>query len=83
MVYVSPRCDACAHARTLAAAVAHRFPGVEVRVVTLDEETGACLPDGVFAVPTYVLDGRVLWLGNPEPEAIERVLAQITASEEE
>jgi hypothetical protein len=34
-----------------------------VRVVDLDTEQ-ATLPDFIVAVPTYVLDGRVVWLGH-------------------
>ena len=65
-IYVAPDCFGCATARRLAASVrALALPGVEVRLVDLSE-SGAVRPEAVFAVPTYVLDGRVLSLGNPE-----------------
>ncbi len=31
---------------------------------------GSPPPDAVVAVPTYVLNGRVVWLGNPYPEEL-------------
>ena len=40
-----------------------------VRVIDLDR-AGAPPPEGVVAVPTYVLDGQVVSLGNPYPEEL-------------
>ena len=68
-VYVSRHCPNCAEARRLAAEAATRFPGVAVRVIDLDR-TPTPTPEGVVAVPTYVLDGRVVALGNPDPEEL-------------
>lgn len=53
----------------LAAAV----PGVEVYVVNLDAPTAA-VPRAVVAVPTYILDGRTISLGNPYPNELLRLL---------
>ena len=65
-IYVGPACFASETARGLAAAVRARArPGLEVRLVDLGEP-GAVRPSAVFAVPTYLLDGRVISLGNPE-----------------
>jgi hypothetical protein len=68
-VYVSQHCPNCGEARRLAAEAAARFPGVAVRVIDLDR-AAAPPPEGVVAVPTYVLDGRVVSLGNPYPEEL-------------
>jgi len=73
-VYVAGHCLACAEARRMAAAAASRFPGLQVCTVDVDalpsagQPTG--LPEGVVAVPTYLLDGAVVALGNPDPEAL-------------
>ncbi len=65
-IYVGPACLASETARRLAAAVrALPWPGLEVRVVDLGQP-GAVRPPAVFAVPTYLLDGQVISLGNPE-----------------
>jgi hypothetical protein len=50
----------------LAAEVTERYPGM-VQVIDLDLNI-ASLPERVVAVPTYLLDGRVVSLGNPDPE---------------
>jgi len=65
-IYVGPACFASDTARRLAEAVRARArPGLDVRLVDL-AEPGAVRPPAVFAVPTYLLDGRVISLGNPE-----------------
>ncbi len=67
-IVVDGACVGCETARGLAASVrALGVPGLEVDLIDLDEP-GAVRPAAVFAVPTYLLDGRVLSLGNPEPE---------------
>ena len=67
-IYIAPDCFGCETARTLAGKVrALSRPDLEVRLLDLSK------PDiirsaAVFAVPTYVLDGRVISLGNPEQD---------------
>jgi hypothetical protein len=75
-IYVAPDCVGCQTAQHLAATVrALALPGVEVRLIDLTEWRAA-RPEAVFAVPTYLLDGRVLSLGNPEQDwLIDRLRA--------
>jgi hypothetical protein len=61
-VYVEEGCWSCAESRRIVADMAPQFP--EVRIELIDV-TNAPRPKAVFAVPTYVLDGRVISLGNP------------------
>ncbi len=68
-VYVSSHCANCGEARRLAEAAAVRYPSVTVQVVDLDAEQTP-LPEFIVAVPTYVFDGRVVWLGNPSSEEL-------------
>jgi hypothetical protein len=63
-VYVSSECLNCDEALSLAEEAAARYPDVVVRVIDLDLN-GSPPPDPVVAVPTYVLNGRVVSLGNP------------------
>lgn len=80
-VYVASHCLSCVEARRLAAAAAQCFPGLEVRTIDVDAaaRTGApaALPERVVAVPTYLLDGAVIALGNPDPE---QLFARIASS---
>lgn len=65
-IYVAPSCGGCAIAHQRASELrALALPNVEIRIVDLGDP-GASRPWQVFAVPTYLLDGKVLSLGNPE-----------------
>lgn len=70
-VYVSDGCWSCAESRRMVAEMAPQFP--QVLMELLDTQTHP-LPDEVFAVPTYVLDGKVISLGNPYPADLRRKL---------
>ncbi len=75
-VFVEAGCDLCRRALHLAEEVDGADPGLAVRVIDVSE--AAERRDDVFAVPTFVLNGRVFSLGNPEQsflrEAIESLL---------
>ncbi len=66
-IYVTQHCLNCAEALVLAELV-RNIDGVEVAVIDL-EQPGQSVPSRVIAVPTYILDGNVISLGNPEREA--------------
>jgi hypothetical protein len=71
-IYVASHCTNCQEALTIAEA-ARDVAGLDVTVIDLDQESGE-LPDSIIAVPTYRLNGRVVSLGNPEPQ---RFLCQL------
>jgi len=62
-IYVLPQCRGCARARRVAEEIRDRVPSVQVDVVDLS--TGDEPPAAVFSVPTYLLNGAVISLGNP------------------
>ena len=68
-VYVANHCPNCADTLALADEAAARFSDLVVRVIDLEHDQGP-LPDHIVAVPTYVLDGRTISLGNPDPEEL-------------
>ena len=69
-VYVSSECPNCGEAVRLAAEAAARYPHVVVQVIDLRQLDGKPPPERVVAVPTYLLNGRVVSLGNPYPEEL-------------
>jgi hypothetical protein len=71
-IYVADHCANCAEALRLAD-LARTVEGVEVRVIDLDATTDP-VPSRVVAVPTYVLDGRIVSLGNPSRGDLLRLL---------
>lgn len=72
-IYIDDYCETCDYARKIAHQVRERMPQVEVNLIELTGEK----PESVFAVPTYLLDGATLFLGNPsEAELFERLAAK-------
>ncbi len=74
-IYIAQHCQTCAESLRLAREVEKRFPGIHVEVINLDDE-GSHNLDEVFSVPTYVLDGTTIWLGNPDPDELFSRLAE-------
>lgn len=67
-IYVMPQCFGCDTAIRLAERVqALNVPGVDVQIVDLSQPDVVRSPK-VFAVPTYLLNGVILSLGNPEED---------------
>ena len=79
-LYVESGCRSCANALELARRVRAEYPSVEVRVIDIGVSSEQ-LADGVFAVPTMVLDGEMISLGTPSWERIARVLDTKLAAE--
>ena len=79
--YVESGCRSCAYAVELMERVRREYPRVSVEVVDVGVSSDR-LPDGVFAVPTVVLDGQVISLGTPSWEPLTaRIEARMAAGE--
>ena len=78
-IYIADHCENCQEALRLAE-VARSAPGVEVCVINLDTATEA-VPARIIATPTYLLDGRVVSLGNPRPDDLLRILSRTARDE--
>lgn len=70
-VYVAGHCWQCPTARALAKEMAHEFPTLVVRVIDLDQPD-AQQPPNVFAVPTFLLNEKIIYLGTPFREELAR-----------
>src|SRR5437870_1552060 len=81
-IYVAHECSNCEEA-LLIAERARGIAGLEVAVIDLDEP-GRNVPLGVVAVPTYLLNGRVVSLGNPaREEFLARLRSEVRRQIEE
>ena len=67
IVFVSDHCPTCPDAVDIAKKVNERYSWLEVELFNVDEEEPQ---DDVFAVPTYMLDEKIVFLGNPSDEQI-------------
>ena len=72
-IYISDRCWGCDQARQIATQMRQLYPELTVDVIDLN---GANVekPKEVFATPTYLLNGRVVSLGNPKPESLRELI---------
>jgi len=73
-IYVADDCWSCQETRRIVADVTPQFPEAAIELRPID----AAAPDDVFAVPTYVLNGRVIFLGNPTREQLSQKLAAVS-----
>ena len=73
-VYIAETCWVCAEAQRIVADVAPRFPEVKIELLDLNKVER---PAAVFAAPTYVLNGRVIFLGNPTRQQLQQKLAAV------
>ena len=72
-IYVEAGCSTCERAWELADAMTHLYPGISVDVVDISSSDRE-VPEAVFAVPTYMLNGIVISLGNPSYEELQNKL---------
>jgi len=70
-VYVREGCWSCAETKRVVADVQQEFPAVQMELRDIDQTEP---PEVVFATPTYLLNGRVLFLGNPTRTELSRKL---------
>ncbi len=68
-VYVNEDCWTCDESRRIVADIAPQFPGITIELLDLSSTE---YPEHVFAVPTFVLNGRVISLGNPYRDELRR-----------
>lgn len=79
-IFMDGACPVCAEARRLADIAQEKLPQLQVALIDVTVD-GIPLPKQVFAVPTYMLNGKTLWLGNPdELEFIQHLEAAMLLS---
>jgi hypothetical protein len=74
-IFVVEHCSTCDEARTIATWIERDFPEIMVELVDIGDAE-AVVPETVFATPTFMLNNRIVSLGNPHPEEIARLLAE-------
>ncbi|MCO5206127.1 MAG: DsbA family protein [Anaerolineae bacterium] len=78
-VYVRAGCWSCEESQRIVADMRGHFPGIEI---ALRDTANCSMPTDVFAVPTYVLNDQVLFVGNPSREDLAKRLSAIWPTEE-
>lgn len=74
-VYVQPGCPQCERATELAQEIDGDYEQLAVEVI--DMATAPAHHDDVFAVPTFILNGKVISLGNPGRNDLRREIESL------
>lgn len=70
-IFVAAHCFGCSD---VALEIAKKYTNeVAVEIINIDE-AHSDIPEEVFATPTYMLNNRIVSLGNPSPDDLERWL---------
>lgn len=77
-VFIAHDCWSCAESAQIVRDVSQAVPNLIVEL--LDVEQIAEKPETVFAVPTYLLNGRIISLGNPTREELRQKLLSATST---
>jgi hypothetical protein len=75
-VYIADNCWSCNATKQIVAEIGQQFPSITIELRDIGDERR---PSCVFATPTYVLDGRTIFLGNPTPEQLLHKLEEAQA----
>jgi len=68
-IFVAGNCPGCVEARAIATHIEQGYPHLDVEIVDINNDPAA-VPEKVFATPTYILDDRIVSLGNPSLEDV-------------
>ena len=80
-VYIARWCSVCAHSHRLAAEIIERYPQIDVELIDIATKAEQDLPEIVFATPTWLWNGHLYCLGNPEPAVLWKRLAEMNAQQ--
>ncbi len=66
-VFVTQSCPGCDEALKIVTHLKQNYPkAITVELIDITDEP-AKVPDAVFATPTFMLNDKIVSLGNPEP----------------
>ena len=76
-IYVADDCPTCDETKKLVATIAGRYQDLEIDLMNLNDADTIC-PDYVFAVPTFVYNERIIFLGNPSLKELDESFGRVT-----
>ena len=77
-IYISEKCWSCQESIRIAEELTPLFPDVTIDLIDIQEND---VPEEVFAVPTYLLNGKVVSLGNPTREELIEKLSAVQSTQ--
>lgn len=76
-IFVRDDCFGCVAAQEIAVRVEQDHPQLKVELVNIADPK-AIVPETVFATPTYMLDNRIVSLGNPSLVEVAEWVTRMT-----
>ncbi len=74
ILYADLGCVTCERSRALLDDIVVVYPDLDVQVIEVDETQP--LPDEIIAVPTFILQGQVISMGNPTFDQLIALVGQ-------
>ena len=79
-IFIAENCPGCDEAHSIMAHIEQNHPELAVEIINITI-TQTIVPEAVFATPTFMLNDRIVSLGNPSPEQIARWVIEATATQ--
>ncbi|MEM7130254.1 MAG: thioredoxin family protein [Chloroflexota bacterium] len=79
-IFVAQHCFICEYTYEIIELIERDFPEIDLHVIDMTEPKEP-IPEVVFATPTYLLNGRVWFLGNPSPDQVIDQLSELLSNE--
>ena len=80
-LFIEEGCRSCAHALEVLERAQDEFPSLQVSTIDLGSVSSDQIPPGVFAAPTFVLDGEVISLGTPTWDRLATLLRRAVGAD--
>lgn len=74
-VYIADECPGCDEAKLLVKKLLQKKVNIKIDLLNFNNPTTIC-PDNIFATPTFVLNGQIIFLGNPSLIELEMKLRE-------
>lgn len=82
-IFITEKCPGCDEALNVAARIEQNYAAViDVEVINITDAQNI-VPEAVFATPTFMLNDRIVSLGNPSPKEIRSWIEDATTLQPE
>lgn len=70
-IFVTQDCPTCVESHIIARQIRQDYPDLSVEIIDVADKH-AVVPETIFATPTFMLNNRVVSLGNPKLNEVAR-----------
>lgn len=70
-IFITQDCPNCAESHVIARQIRQDYPDLTVEIIDVADKQ-AVVPEAIFATPTFMLNNRIVSLGNPKLNEVAR-----------